>query len=134
RQRITTATALNEVASADLVRKNSLETSGIVAQVTVELSRAALIGAQNVGVIAKAELERFRQQLDAAKQGVFIGEARNDVPYSQQRIDEVTIQLAELEFREKDLKALIDQFETQRRDEHERNQTLSYASVRMPFE
>ncbi len=134
RQRITTAAALKKAASADLARKETLGTSGIVAQVMVEQARAASIGADNAGMIAGAELERLSQQLDAAKRGVFIGEGRNDVPYSQQRIDELTIQLAELESREKDLKARIDQVETQHDDQNERNRVLSYAIIRMPFE
>jgi hypothetical protein len=79
-------------------------------------------------------LERLSQQLESLKRGIFIGEGRNDVPYSQQRIDEVTIQLAELQFRERDLKARIVQLETQHDDEHARNRTLGYAVVRMPFE
>jgi multidrug resistance efflux pump len=134
RQRITTAAALKQAADADLARKQRLGTSGIVAEVMVEQARAASIAAENAGLSAKAELARLSQHLDAMKQGIFVGEGRNDVPYSQQRIDEVTIQLAELQFRDKDLKARIAQFNMQHDDEHERNRALSYAIIRMPFE
>jgi multidrug resistance efflux pump len=111
-----------------------LGTTGVIADVAVEQARAASITAQNEGVIARSEMERFSQQLDAVKRGVFIGEGRNDVPYSQQRIDEVTIQLAELQFRKRDLKARIVQLEAQHDEEHARNRALSYAVLRMPFE
>ena len=111
RQRISTAAAQQQAAEADLSRKQRLGLTGTVAEVAVEQARAASITAQNEGIIAKAELERLSQQLDAVKRGIFIGEGRNDVPYSQQRIDEVTIQLAELQFRERDLKARIAQTE-----------------------
>jgi multidrug resistance efflux pump len=105
-----------------------------VAEVAVEQARAASISAENAGAIARAELERIGLQLEAAKQGIFIGEGRNDVPYSQQRIDEITIQLADLQLRERDLKARIEQLDTQHDDEHDRNRVLGYAVVRLPFE
>jgi multidrug resistance efflux pump len=134
RQRIDSAAAQQQAAEADLTRKQRLGTTGIVAEVAVEQARAASITAQNEGTIARAELERLSQQLDAVKRGVFVGEGRNDVPYSQQRIDEVTIQLADLQFRERELKARIAQLETQHDEEHARNRDLSYAVLRMPFE
>ncbi len=79
-------------------------------------------------------MNRLSQQLEAVKRGVYIGEGRNDVPYSQQRSDEITIQLADLQLREQDLKARIAQLETQEDEERTRNRTLSYATLRMPFE
>ncbi|HWM49111.1 MAG TPA: HlyD family efflux transporter periplasmic adaptor subunit [Xanthobacteraceae bacterium] len=134
RQRITTAQAQQQAAESDFARKQKLGTTGIVADVMVEQARAASIAAQNAGAIARAELERLNQQLDAARRGVFLGEGRNDVPYSQQRLDEVTIQLADLEYRERELKAKIEQLEMQHDEEHARNRTASFAIVRMPFE
>jgi multidrug resistance efflux pump len=134
RQRINSAAAQQQAAEADLARKQRLGTTGIVAEVAVEQARAASITAQNEGNISRAELERLSQQLEAVKQGVFVGEGRNDVPYSQQRIDEVTIQLAELQFRERDLKGRIAQLDTQHEEEHAHNRNMSYAVLRMPFE
>jgi hypothetical protein len=49
-----------------------------------------------------SRLERLNRQFEAVQRGIFVGEGRNDVPYSQQRMDEVTIQLAELFARERD--------------------------------
>jgi multidrug resistance efflux pump len=123
-----------KAAEVAFTRKQQLGTTGILAEAAVEQARATSITAENEGNIAKAEMERLSQQLDAVKRGVYIGEGRNDVPYSQQRIDEVTIQLAELQFRERELKARITQLETQHDDEHARNRALGYAVLRMPFE
>ena len=134
RQRIATAEAQRKAAEVAFTRKQQLGTTGILAEAAVEQARAASITAENEGNIAKAEMERLSQQLDAVKRGVFVGEGRNDVPYSQQRIDEVTIQLAEMQFRERELKARIAQLETQHEDEHARNRALGYAVLRMPFE
>jgi multidrug resistance efflux pump len=133
-QRIATAEAQRKAAEVAFTRKQQLGTTGILAEAAVEQARATSITAENEGNIAKAEMERLSQQLDAVKRGVYIGEGRNDVPYSQQRIDEVTIQLAELQFRERELKARITQLETQHDDEHARNRALGYAVLRMPFE
>ena len=133
-QRITSAAAQQQAAEADLARKQRLGTTGIVAESAVEQARATSITAQNEGNIARAELERFTQQLEAVKRGVFVGEGRNDVPYSQQRIDEVTIQLADLQFRERDPKARIEQLDTQHEEEHAHNRDMSYTVLRMPFE
>jgi multidrug resistance efflux pump len=133
-QRITSAEAQQLAAEADLTRKQRLGTTGIVAEVAVEQARAASITAQNEGNIARAELERFTQQLEAVKRGIFVGEGRNDVPYSHQRIDEITIQLADLQFRERDLKARIEQLNTQQEEEHAHNRDMSFAVLRMPFE
>jgi multidrug resistance efflux pump len=132
--RISTAAAQQKSADADLVRKQTLGTTGIVAGSSVEQARAASVTAQNEGNIAREELERLNQQLDALKRGVFVGEGRNDVPYSQQRMDEVTIQLAEVQFRARDLEARIVQLDAQLEQERTRNRTLRYAMVRMPFD
>lgn len=134
RQQITTAAAQQQATASDFARKQRLGVSGIVAQSSVEQARAASIGAENAGAIAQAEMDRLIQQRDAVKRGIFVGEGRNDVPYSQQRIDEIAIQLAELQFREKDLDAKIIQISTQHDEEHERNRTFGYVNLRMPFD
>jgi multidrug resistance efflux pump len=133
-RRILTASAQEQAAQADLVRKEKLGTTGIVAGASVEQARAASVGAENERNIATSELERLRQQLDSAERGIFVGEGRNDVPYSQQRLDEIAIQSADLQFRERDLKARIQQLESQLDQERSRNRALRYAVVKMPFE
>jgi hypothetical protein len=56
------------------------------------------------------------------------------VPYSQQRMDEVSIQLADAQFRERDLEARLTQLESQLNLERRRNRSLRYAPVTMPFD
>lgn len=79
-QRISTAQANRVSAEADLNRKQTLGVSGVVASSSVEAARAAAIASGNEGTIARAELDRLQQQLDALKRGTFVGEGRNDVP------------------------------------------------------
>jgi multidrug resistance efflux pump len=116
------------------VRKETLGTTGVVSGSSVEQARAASITAHNEGNIAREELERLNKLLDALKRGVFVGEGRNDVPYSQQRMDEVTIQLAEVRFRASDVEARVAQLGAQLEQERTHNRTLRFALVRMPFE
>ncbi|MBO0237192.1 hypothetical protein, partial [Vibrio parahaemolyticus] len=79
------------------------------------------VASGNEGTIAKAELDRLHQQLDALKRGTFVGEGRNDVPYSQQRGDEVAIQLANVEAQAKIERARIHLLEKQLFIERARN-------------
>lgn len=133
-QRISTAQANKASAEADLARKQTLGATGVVAGSSVEQARAASVSATSEQNIAKAELERLQRQLDALRRGTFVGEGRNDVPYSQQRTDEVTIQLANVEAQIRTEKARIQQLKGQLHLERARNDRLSFAAVQVPFE
>lgn len=132
-QRIATAQANKTSAEADLARKQTLGATGVVAGSSVEQARAASVGASSEQNIAKAELERLQRQLDALKRGTFVGEGRNDVPYSQQRTDEVTIQLANVEAQIRIEKARTQQLSLQLSLERSRNDRLSFVAVQVPF-
>jgi multidrug resistance efflux pump len=132
-QRIATAQANKISAEADLSRKQTLGATGVVAGSSVEQARAASVGATSEQNIAKAELERLQRQLDALKRGTFVGEGRNDVPYSQQRTDEVAIQLANVGAQIRIEQARIQQLSRQLLLERSRNDRLSFASVQVPF-
>ncbi|MGT2488351.1 hypothetical protein ACU4GA_25315 [Methylobacterium oryzae CBMB20] len=132
-QRIATAQANKTSAEADLARKQTLGATGVVAGSSVEQARAASVGAGSEQNIAKAELERLQRQLDALKRGTFVGEGRNDVPYSQQRTDEVTIQLANVEAQIRIEKARTQQLSLQLSLERSRNDRLSFVAVQVPF-
>lgn len=133
-QRIAAAQAKKTSAEADLARKQTLGATGVVAGSSVEQARAAAVGAGSEQNIAKAELERLQRQLDALERGTFVGEGRNDVPYSQQRTDEVTIQLANVEAQIRIETARAQQLNLQLSLERSRNDRLSFTPVRIPFE
>jgi len=133
-QRITAAQAQQVSAQADLVRKTTLGATGVVAGSSVEQARAASVAATSEQAIARADLERLTRQLDALRKGTFVGEGRNDVPYSQQRQDEVVIQLANVQMQARAERARIQQLERQIELERERNDRLSTAVVRVPFD
>ena len=58
-------------------------------------------------------MKGLKGHLEAARRCVFIGDGRNDVPYSRQRQDEVTIQLAEVDVRLRDTEGRAHQIEKQ---------------------
>jgi multidrug resistance efflux pump len=132
--RISSAQAQQKSAVADLARKERLGVTGVVAGSSIEQARTASVTAENEGNIARTELDRLNQQLEALRRGIFVGEGRNDVPYSQQRMDEVTIQLADAHFRERDIEARVAELKAQLEQERLRNRTLRYALVTMPFD
>jgi multidrug resistance efflux pump len=133
-QRISTAQANKVSADADLSRKQTLGVTGVVANSSVEQARAASISASNEGTIAKAELDRLGYQLEALKRGTFVGEGRNDVPYSQQRTDEIMIQMANVEAQAITERARIQQLSKQLVIERTRNDRFTYSPVQMPFQ
>jgi len=77
-------------------RSSALGRSGFQSQADVSRARSSFeVGTQDV----QATQERIRYlsvELEAAKQGTFLGDATNDAPYSQQRIQEMGLQLAEV--------------------------------------
>ena len=133
-QRTNAARAQQVVAEADLNRKVSLGNRGIVTDSSIEQARSASVGAVSAGSIAKAELEQLQRQLEAVSKNIFVGEGRNDVPYSQQRMDEVSIQLADVQVREAAETARIIQLKKQLEIERGRNDSLEQAPIRMPFD
>jgi multidrug efflux pump subunit AcrA (membrane-fusion protein) len=112
-QRIGINRAQQQAADAELQRRASLGQSGIVAGSQVEQARAGQATTVGEGRVAAADLERLNRQLESLKSGVFVGDGRNDVPYSRQRQDEITIQLTEIDTRLKETEARVHQIENQ---------------------
>jgi hypothetical protein len=79
-----------------LERQQRLKTKGYASQANFDAASASSIIAQNDVAASAARIERIRVELDAAKKGVFIGDGRDDVPYSQQRDDEIMLRLVDL--------------------------------------
>ncbi|HEY8579735.1 MAG TPA: HlyD family efflux transporter periplasmic adaptor subunit [Beijerinckiaceae bacterium] len=120
-------------ANAELQRRTTLGASGIVAGSSVEQARAAQATSMGQGRVAVLDLERLTKQLEALKRGVFLGDGRNDVPYSRQRQDEVTIQLADLDARTRENEERVAQIERQLTEERDRIKRLEVAEITMPL-
>lgn len=79
-----------------LERQQRLKSKGYASQANFDSASASSVIAQNDVAASAARIERIRVELNSAKKGVFIGEGRDDVPYSQQRDDEIMLRLVDL--------------------------------------
>ena len=95
-----------------LDRQQQLKARGYASQANFDAASASANIARNDVAASAARLERIRIELDAARKGVFV-DGRDDVPYSQQRDDEVMLRLLDLNARSRTLQATIDDLESQ---------------------
>jgi len=119
---------------AEYLRKSKLFKKGVVAENQADSAffnaeRATKSAQQN-----KLDVERLKAQLKSLQQGIFINtDGRTDVPYQQQRIDDITMRqhdldskIQEAEIRETALKKAVAL-------EEERFKKMSEAVVKAPF-
>lgn len=118
----------------ELSRKESLKISGNVPESELERAQVAEHTTQHDLDAAKEELARLQRVKDAAVHDVYLGEGRNDVPYSLQRVDEINIALADLALKRKELKLNETKVDEQLNDENERVSNMSFVSVRAGFD
>lgn len=78
-------------------RNKELVSKGAISAVRLEEAQSQLLQAREEINRAQADSDRFSQELNSARSGVFISDGQNDVPYSQQRLDELAIRKADLE-------------------------------------
>lgn len=91
------ATAKVKLASGAWARAESLQKMGGVSSATLEEAEYALSRAEADVDGLTATIAKLEAELAAAKGGISLGDGNMDVPYSQQRIDEITLRLAEIE-------------------------------------
>jgi multidrug resistance efflux pump len=96
-----------------LDRQQQLKTKGYASQANFDAATASAIVAKNDVAASAARIQRIRVDLDSARHGVFVGDNRDDVPYSQQRDDDIMLRLVELEARVKTLQATSQELQGQ---------------------
>ncbi len=133
RERIGVGEARVAETQATLSRALQLRARELTTETDIERSRAANLAARREVDISRNELERLQGQLAAARGGIYVGEGRNDVPYSRQRLDEVSIALAELGVRQTDLEALEARTRQRITLEEEQRRALGEAPVASPI-
>jgi multidrug resistance efflux pump len=96
-----------------LDRQQQLKTKGYASQANFDAASASATVAKNDVAASAARIQRIRVELDSAKKGVFIGDNRDDVPYSQQRDDEIMLRLVDLNASAKNLQATAKELQGQ---------------------
>jgi multidrug resistance efflux pump len=132
RARIAIAEARAGETSGDFNRKQRLRTGGFIAESDFDRTLYASVVTRNENEVSQIELARLENQLSSARQGVFISDSRNDVPYSLQRVDEVTIALADIATKRSEQIARKDKLHQQIKDEQERVKNLGAQSINAP--
>lgn len=84
-------------AEARFHRSSELGQRGFQSKAELDRSRSAFQVATKDVAASRDRIRYLTIELDAARQGTFLGDSYNDIPYSQQRIQEIGLQLAELD-------------------------------------
>jgi len=117
-----------------LARQKTLLADGHVAKARVEEAESLLEQAQQEVERARADEERYRKESGALEKGVFVGDGQNDVPYSQQRLDEVALAIADLNVQLTETNGRMASLEKQLRDESARAGRRESMLVRSPID
>jgi multidrug resistance efflux pump len=113
-------------------RKRSLQIAVTVSAADVDQARQASIRTEAIAARARFTAQRLAEELDAAKGGVLVGADRNDVPYSQQRVDEFRLRKSEAEAQVAALTAQLEQLDGQLAAERTRAASLATSTLQAP--
>ncbi len=130
-----------DIASAEAQRVDAASTLDRTQKlrITGNQSEAALIRADRDNKVAESAGEALRQrlngakvELDAARQGLFVGDSYNDIPRTAQRVDEITQLIIDLAGHLEERKRRISQLQSELLEEEKRFADLSSANVVTP--
>jgi multidrug resistance efflux pump len=112
---LTSAQATQREAETDARRRTDLGRTGAVSATDIERAQAQAERARAEVERLSFALRRQEAELTALRAGIYVAEERNDVPYTQQRLDEIRLRQAELrahlrehEIRAAELKRSVD--------------------------
>jgi multidrug resistance efflux pump len=117
-----------------LRRQKTLLADGHVAQVRVDEAESLLEQARQEVERASADRERYSKEAGSLDKGIFVGDGQNDVPYSQQRLDEVVLAIADLNVQLAETRGRMSSIERQLREETMRAGRRESMLVRSPID
>jgi multidrug resistance efflux pump len=117
-------------AGAELERERLL--GEYASRAVLDQAEQAALGAEARSKGAELAARRTAKELDAAKRGIYLAHDRNDVPYSQQRTDELLVRIAEASAQEATLSARLAQLDQQVAEETARIGRLAHAEIGAP--
>jgi multidrug resistance efflux pump len=132
-----------EAANATLRQRNREESEeqarvrrGLGSQRELNLARFEAEFASKNAARASTAVTRLSDQLESMKKGIFTGpgDSRNDVPYSLQRINELTVQQLDDDARIQENQVRIPALEKQIEDETRRAETQSSYQLKAPID
>jgi multidrug resistance efflux pump len=113
-------------------RKRNLGSDGVASPAAVLTARRAAEQADVEATRLRITAERLAHEHAALAEGVLVGEERDDVPYSQQRIDELRLRAVEIVARRREDDARLAALNRAIGAESQRLGRLARAEVRVP--
>jgi multidrug resistance efflux pump len=115
-------------------RMEKLVSSGSASEIRAAETQAVQEATLTRCHMAQAHLQRLQGELASARNGVFVQDGANDVPYSQQQQDRLMLRRQELEFLVLDGGARSQQLAAEIAEEQERVDRLGHADLSLPAE
>jgi multidrug resistance efflux pump len=113
-------------------RKRNLGADGVASPAAVLSARRAAEQAEVEATRLRITAERLAHEHAALEEGVLVGEERDDVPYSQQRVDEIRLRAVEIVARRREDEARLAALNRAITAESRRLDRLARAEVRAP--
>ena len=113
-------------------RMEQLVKSGLASEIRTAEALASQQVVSTRCEMAAARLQRLQIELDSAKNGVFLRDGANDVPYSQQQRDRLLLRRQELETQVLEESSRSTKFAAEIVEERDRLQRLSHVDLFLP--
>jgi multidrug resistance efflux pump len=130
---IAAAKARADEAGATVARGTTLMKSGSYTTVDLDRARRDQIVAREQQAAATRRLEGVQVEIEAARDGRFLGDSYNDRPQSAQRGDEVAARLADLQERADVIDRQLARLRSDLASETERARLMETAEIRAPI-
>lgn len=128
------ARAAAREASREAGRKRQLVAGGVVSVAAAEASEDRAARAAAEAERATLHVQRLSQELEAARKGMYLLEARNDVPYTRQRIDELAVRRIDIAAQRRELTARREATELALQAERNRLSLMARTEVVAPID
>lgn len=117
-----------------LARQERLARENFISPSQIDVARNTLQGSQARLLAIEARDAVLRIEGLAVRDQVYLGQGRNDVPYSQQKGEDLRIQMTELQIRLRETQSRIQQIQTQLGQGSDTQQALQEAPIRAPVQ
>ncbi len=117
-----------------LARQERLARENFISPLQIDAARNALQASQARLEAIQAREKMLRIEGAAVRDQVYLGQGRNDVPYSQQKLEDLRIQMAELHTRLRETQSRVQQIQHQLAQGGDGQQALQEAPFNAPVQ
>jgi multidrug resistance efflux pump len=117
-----------------LARQERLASENFISPLQIDAARNALQASQARLEAIQAREKMLRIEGLAVRDRVYLGQGRNDVPYSQQKLEDLRIQMAELKTRLRETQSRVQQIQSQLDQGEGGQQALQEAPIHAPVQ